>query len=60
MLQLSRKGLLDPVGWQAADIELPTFDLELVAHNTGSSRNGCISVQVIFFGDWSQMHSNSC
>lgn len=34
MLQLSRKGLLDTSGWEAADIELPTFDLELVAHNT--------------------------
>ncbi|MHB0865041.1 mannitol dehydrogenase family protein [Paenibacillus sp. SEL3] len=34
MLQLDRKGLLDKAAWEAAGIELPKYDLELVAHNT--------------------------
>lgn len=34
MLQLDRKGLLDKAAWEAVGIELPKYDLELVAHNT--------------------------
>ncbi len=34
MLQLNRKSLLDRTAWEAAGIELPKYDLELVAHNT--------------------------
>ncbi|MDY8094918.1 mannitol dehydrogenase family protein [Paenibacillus polymyxa] len=34
MLQLDRKGLLDKAAWEAAGIELPKYDLGLVAHNT--------------------------
>ncbi|MEE4579582.1 mannitol dehydrogenase family protein [Paenibacillus polymyxa] len=34
MLQLDRKSLSDKAAWEAAGIELPKYDLELVAHNT--------------------------
>ncbi|MEB4784920.1 mannitol dehydrogenase family protein [Paenibacillus jamilae] len=34
MLQLDRKSLSDKAAWEAAGIELPQYDLELVAHNT--------------------------
>lgn len=34
MLQLDRKGLSDKAAWKEADIELPKYDLELVANNT--------------------------
>ncbi|OMF81192.1 mannitol dehydrogenase family protein [Paenibacillus peoriae] len=34
MFQLDRKGLSDKAAWKEADIELPKYDLELVANNT--------------------------
>lgn len=34
MLQLDWKGLSDKAAWRAAGIELPKYDLELVANNT--------------------------
>ncbi|MGG4217897.1 mannitol dehydrogenase family protein [Paenibacillus jamilae] len=34
MLQLDRKGILDRATWEAVGIELPKYNLELVAHNT--------------------------